>query len=389
MSTVCLHIAASLNSKHGGPSRSIPGQCDAISDCGTDIVLVSQKLPEEYESDLLVPSNKRTKIYLIDVITRFGITYAFDYNEKIAAILSKENCSLIHSHGLWLQSNYYAAFCARRLQIPHIVSTEGLLASWAFGHNAWKKKPVWYLWQKIALQQATAFCATSDQEAKDIRALGFKQPIAVIPHGVVLPGYPIRDGKVPSRVRTALFLGRIHQIKGIYELVRAWSLLRPEGWKVIIAGPDEGGQKELVQKEILALGLDSVFEFAGYVDGEKKEQLYREADLFILPSFTENFGIAIAEALASGIPVITTKGTPWEGVITNKCGWWIDIGVEPLVDAIRKAISLNDAERVSMGYRAREYVMNEFSWEKVGLKIVSLYDWILKGGTPPDFVRLD
>ncbi|MGH7870279.1 MAG: glycosyltransferase, partial [Candidatus Dormibacteraceae bacterium] len=103
----------------------------------------------------------------------------------------------------------------------------------------------------------------------------------------------------------------------------------------------------------------------------------RSADLFILPSFTENFGIAAAEALASGVPVIATKGTPWQDLITHRCGWWVDVGPHPLADAIRAATSIPGAERVEMGQRGRRLVRNKYSWENVAGQMRRVYENLL------------
>ena len=113
-----------------------------------------------------------------------------------------------------------------------------------------------------------------------------------------------------------------------------------DGWRMIVSGPDECGHTEQVKRAVAAAGLSEEFSFTPPAYGARKEELYANADLFVLPTFSENFGIVIAEALAAGVPVITTKGTPWEDLRTRQCGWWIDIGVEPLAAALREAISL-------------------------------------------------
>lgn len=384
-----LHVIASLDSKHGGPPRSITGLCDAISKIGPNVVLVSQKLSTENVDELIVPSNPRVKIIFINALKRFGRVYTSNYDKQFSEILSQEHCQLVHSHGIWLQCNRQSAECSKQFNIPHIISPRGMLEPWALSHNSWKKKPVWFLWQKRALKLATAFCATSDQEAVSIRSLGFSQPIAVIPNGVHFYDYVGKQLIPNNNDRIALFLSRLHPKKGLSNLVKAWACTRPSGWKVVIAGPNENGHKSEIQSEIVSLGLDGVFEFIEPVDGIEKERLYRDASIFILPTFSENFGIVVVEALAAGTPVITTKGTPWEGLVTHNCGWWVDIGVEPLSDAIREATSMSDSERIAMGLLGREYVEREFGWDEIGRKMVLFYDWILNGGSPPDFVRLD
>jgi glycosyltransferase involved in cell wall biosynthesis len=183
--------------------------------------------------------------------------------------------------------------------------------------------------------------------------------------------------------RTALFLSRIHPIKGLLELVDAWGQVRPAGWRMVIAGPDEGGRRAVVEARVLAQGLASDFAFVGAVDGAEKTALYQSADLFILPSFSENFGVVIAEALACGVPVITTKGTPWAGLQTHRCGWWIDLGKDALVDALREA-TLTPAEvRQEMGERGRIYATSTFDWHAIARDMLAVYQWILGCGDQP------
>jgi len=191
-----------------------------------------------------------------------------------------------------------------------------------------------------------------------------------------------------GRQLTALFLSRIHPVKGLLNLVAAWDRLRPAGWRMVICGPDEGGHLEQVKRTVAKVGLSSAFEFKPAVYGLEKNALCASADLFVLPSFSENFGLVIAEALACGVPVITTKGTPWEELHTRQCGWWIDIGVEPLVAALREAMALSDEQRKVMGQRGRRLVEENYSWPKIGADMKAVYEWVLRSGPRPDCIEV-
>ena len=130
------------------------------------------------------------------------------------------------------------------------------------------------------------------------------------------------------------------------------------------------------------------FDFVGSVDGAEKAALYHSADLFVLPTFSENFGVVIAEALACGLPVITTKGAPWQGLETHLCGWWVDVGVEPLVDALQRAFRTPDSELKAMGERGRVYAENSFAWPKIAEQTLDVYRWVLGQGEKPNCVVL-
>ena len=111
-------------------------------------------------------------------------------------------------------------------------------------------------------------------------------------------------------------------------------------------------------------------------------------DLFVLPTLSENFAITVAEALAAGTPVIATKGAPWHGLEREDCGWWIDHGVEPLVAALAKAMTMQREALQAMGAKGRAWMARDFSWDRVANDMLDVYRWLLAGGEPPRTVRL-
>ena len=131
------------------------------------------------------------------------------------------------------------------------------------------------------------------------------------------------------------------------------------------------------------MGIENRVLFVGPVYGRQKENLLAAAELFVLPSFSENFGIVIPEALASGVPVITTKGTPWDDMVRCNCGWWIDLGVEPLVAALRQGLEMSDTERREMGMRGRRLVEEEYTWPSVARQMLAVYAWLRGEGERP------
>ena len=270
--------------------------------------------------------------------------------------------------------------------IPLVVSPRGMLEPWSLAHRSWKKGVAWLLYEKWDLACARVLCATSMEEADSIRRVGCRQPIAVVPNGVSVPQPHARRTRHQG-VRNALFLSRIHPKKGLLLLVDAWEKVRPNGWRMIVAGPDEEGHKRLVEDAVRNAGIEEDFIFVGPVEGAAKADLFSSADLFILPTMSENFGLAVAEALAYGIPVITTVGAPWKGLVEHSCGWWVTPDSDALAYAIRGATLLPDAERAAMGSRGRDWMEREFSWSSVARRMISVYEWILHGGSAPDCVH--
>ena len=172
-------------------------------------------------------------------------------------------------------------------------------------------------------------------------------------------------------------------MKGLLDLVEAWSQLKPTGWRVVIAGRDEAGHESEVKTQIRKRKLEASFEFAGPVDGAAKWELYRSADVFVLPSHSENFGIVVAEALACGVPVITTRGAPWQELLTHRCGWWVPIGLQPLAEALRVATALSSDKRRAMGERGRALVCQKYSWAAIARQMREVYEWIAGRGARP------
>ena len=107
-----------------------------------------------------------------------------------------------------------------------------------------------------------------------------------------------------------------------------------------------------------------------------------------MPTLSENFALTVAESLAVGTPVISTKGAPWEGLKENECGWWIEHGIEPLVDAMREAMSMSPERRIEMGKNGRNWMLKDFSWKTIAQKMATVYQWLDEGGEPPSYVRV-
>ena len=282
------------------------------------------------------------------------------YSPRMFSELCGRNPDVVHLHGLWKYPAIATNSWFRKLHRPYIVSPQGMLEPWALKRSRMKKRLAMMLFQKSCLKNAACIHATAHMEAENIRRAGFINPIALIPNGVEVPEKrKVESGKRKAESKTALFLSRIHPKKGLLNLVKAWSVVSKEQgarskeqeWVLVIAGPDEGGHLAEVQAAVRSAGLENRIHFQGEVMGDEKIKCYQEADLFILPSFSENFGLVIAEALSCGVPVVTTRATPWEELETHRCGWWIETGAEPLMKALRAAMALSDAERIEMGLR--------------------------------------
>ena len=386
-----LHAIADLHPRSGGITRVVVDGTDALArQPGLSITLLTQSAPG---AEALASSCPQVSRVVAESDSRAALTFGLPFRREMGRIIRAARPMLVHSHGLWVPLNHWAASMGHRNGVPVVVQPHGMLEPWALNHKALKKKIAMALFQRRDLESATLFIATAAMEYESIRALGLRQPVAVIPNGVLFgPAVgPIDAAVAPlptSPDRTALFLSRVHPKKGILNLLNAWAAVAPNGWRLQIAGPDEGGHLAEVMALARKLGIGQAVEYLGELAGEAKARAYLDADLFVLPTFSENFGVVVAEALAHGLPVVTTRGAPWADLQTYSCGWWVDIGVDPLVQALREAMALSDDERCAMGARGREYV-RRYDWDDIAKQTVDVYRWVLGQGPQPECVRMN
>ena len=375
--------AASLIPEAGGPSQTIPALARALAVEGCDVDLVSVEMGPRFGRPLWtdVPGARLTLLpRRLSWGTRIVCVPGLD--RTLRSLGAGVAPCVLHDNGVWLPTNHAASRVAEKTGWPLVVSPHGALLSWSFRHRAVRKRIAWWLYQRKDLTRARVLHATAEDEARALRSLGFRQPIAVVPSGVDVPRLATPD-RAPKTRRTVLFLSRIHPKKGLLNLVHAWFALRPAGWRVVVVGPDFSGFRAEVEDTVRRGGMDADFEFLGPVDEPTKWRLYQGADLFVLPTHSENFGVVIAEALGCAVPVITTRGTPWGEIVSRRCGWWIDVGVPPLIEALREAMALSDDERREMGARGRTWVEARFAWRAIALEMASIYEWLLRRASRP------
>ena len=343
---------------YGGPAYSVARLATALAEVGVDVGLWSSDRSTPPAAP--VPAGARVRRLSGDeseALNEFG------------------GADIIHDNGIWLPHNHRLANIARSLHIPRIVSLRGMLEPWAIKHRFWKKRLAWQLYQRRDLKRAARHHATAESEAENIGRFGLGVPISVIPNGVDVP--EPRPCRINRSERVALYLGRIHPIKGLPMLIAAWARARPAGWRLTIIGPDEEGQRAVVQRAVAAAGLDDVVSFKEPVDGDAKRSAFYAADVFILPSHSESFGVVVAEALAHGLPVLATTGAPWSMLPSKGCGWWVDASVDGLAGGLAEATAKDADALAAMGARGRAWVSAQFGWDRVARQFAAAYENVL------------
>jgi glycosyltransferase involved in cell wall biosynthesis len=326
--------------------------------------------------------------------------YPLNFSENVELIHCENNrheilnknlsFDIFHVNGIWELFVHNMTLLAKSNNTPYVISPHGMLEEWSLNQRKFKKKIAMFLYQKKDLIDAACIHVTAHSEMLSVRKLGFENPIAVIPNGIDVSSFPNVENKKINIKKTLLFLSRIHPKKGIENLIQAWSELdhfEKKNWKIKIIGNGEPKYIQKLKKEIINKNLCEIIkilppEFCN----EKKMAIFRNADVFVLPTFSENFGIVIAEALASYTPVITTKGTPWEDLNKKNCGWWIEIGVDPLKNALKDMLSKDSVMLNKMGKNARKLVEEKYSIDVIANNTMKMYKWIINQENKPDFI---
>lgn len=360
-----------------GPSYSVGALAHFLADRNNTVEILALGDPPETWPFSVTP--RFFKLYWNPTWGRLG----FVGRDAIAFIrvIGNER-AILHGHNLWGIANLFPLLVRRNSPARIIWSPRGALSEVAWTYSPVIKRLFWQLLQKRALSHVTCFHVTSIMEYKDVRRMGFSQPVAIIPNGVDIPS------ETPdSRKNKVLYLGRIHSIKGLDLLILVWQEIAEQfpDWELVIAGPVDSEYAEGLVRNVREHRIPRIA-FAGEVRGENKSLLLSTARLLVLPSYSENFGMVVAEALAHGLPVIATTGTPWQDLAEKRCGWYVQPTREDLKRALVEAISAPSEQLERMGRSGCEWMVRDYGWPHIAEMMNDVYTWQLKGGTPPGCV---
>lgn len=316
----------------------------------------------------------------VDVARRSRITPrlvvdAWCTASAVADLARESGAGVVHVHGVWTALNMAACIRARSLGVPYVISPHGMLMPAAMRRSDRKKRLA--LWASVQrnLESAAVVHVSSRAERESVLAVAPRARTVVIPWGVVIPERsPPRGGAVTDR-RQAAYLGRIIPLKGVDDLVIAWAATRPVDWELRFVGDDPDGYAASLQRSIDAADLYDSVSIHPARRGDELQRLVSGLDLLVLPSHSENFGMVVAEALAAGVPVVTTTATPWPGLVDRKCGWWVSDTPAGLAAAIAEAAALPTEKLKAMGIRGRSWMSEAFDWPTVAAQFIKeLYE---------------
>jgi glycosyltransferase involved in cell wall biosynthesis len=277
---------------------------------------------------------------------------------------------VVHLTAVYSAPTIPTLLACRLLGKPVVWSPRGALQRWEEATKPLAKKA----WERIcnALVSRTkcVLHVTSEQEAHESFKRIPKAAVTVIPNGVEIPEtLPERDWMPGGRLRL-LYIGRLHRKKGLENLLRALKILGDETVLLTVCGSGDAAYTQSLRELSRELHLEQRVTFYGHVDGGSKRDAFLHADVCVVPSFTENFGMVAAEALAHGVPVIASRGTPWADLEKHGCGLWVDNTPAILARSIMEIRSENLYE---MGKRGRVWMQQDLTWGSVAAEMFDLY----------------
>lgn len=363
------HVTSLLSRRSAGLGTAIQSLARAQQELGHDVYIIGQADRDYIDRDHSNFEGLSVRACSVTGPERLG------YSRRMVHEICHVAPDVVHLHGLWLGISHSVLQAHRRSGVPYVISIHGMLGKVPLTYSSGKKRLARVLFQDACFAKATCLQATSVFEVEEIRAFGLQKPVFLIPNGVSPLPVPVRRPR-PDR-KTVLSLGRVHRKKGLDVLIEAWARLEPDfpDWQVAIVGPDEGGHSAELQAQIDRLGLTRCH-ISGPVYGEARDALMAGAEIFALPTRSENFALTVGESLMLEVPVVSSKGAPWPGLETEGCGLWVDLQPESFAAALQKVMTLPVEARRAMGRRGRAWMLRDFTWSAVAAQALEAYDWM-------------
>lgn len=367
-----LHVVPSYwpATAYGGPVESVHGLCLALARAGASVRVLTTDADGAKRLDLPRGRDLESSPGLrVHYARRFGgDSVAPGLVARLPRAVTRVD--VVHLTAVYSFPTLPTLAIARLRKKPLVWSPRGSLQRWE-GTSRTALKATWHSACRFLMPLRTLLHLTSEPEGEASRSVFPGVATVVIPNGIDLPPEaerPRRSGSIHL-----VFVGRLHPIKALENLIDACSLCARGGWRdwrLSIAGSGEAEYEASLRARVRAAGIAPQVSFLGAVHGEGKTDLYLSADAVVVPSHTENFSMVVVEALAHGVPVLASTGTPWCGLVERGCGWWVENRPETLATALA---DLRAAERELMGRRGREWMRAEFGWDAIARRMLDAY----------------
>lgn len=382
-----LHVVSGLAKTAGGTTEAVPKICLAQALAGAEVTLVAfdyGELPDMLKAAIAAG----VRYVPMKRLLSSPVLPSVDMIRRLPRLVA--GVDVVHVHGQWHFPDWYAPLCARRMGKPYVMMPHGALEPERLKISSLKKKIIGGWLDRPALERADGIFVTAESEQQGIAAYGLKTRTFMIPLGINIEEFPKvpeediqavrRKLAVPNGKKILLYFSRITQFKGVDLLAEAWREMRDfhNEWQLVLAGPDDHhGYLTQAKKFYESMMDDGSYQFTGPVFGAVRIALLQAADCFVLPTRNENFSFAVAEAMMSGIPVVTTKGAPWRVLEEIGAGRWVDVSVDAIKTGLKDVMSRSDEERREMGAKGREYVVGNLSWPSIASRHIAAYQEII------------
>ena len=321
---------------------------------------------------------------------------AFGFAPGLQRRLQAATLDLLHAHEIWMYPAAVAGRWFRSARRPVLVSTHGMLEPWAIRQSRWKKLLAGRLYARRLLRDAACLHALCEAEARSLRAYGLTNPICVIPNGVDLPDCshntkaPAWRAELPGHAKVLLYLGRLHPKKGLANLLQAWAAVTrtiPHSeWRLAIAGWDQNGHELELKRLARALDIQDTVRFLGPQFHAAKDQAFRSANAFVLPSFSEGLPVAALEAWSYRLPVLMTPQCNIPEAFACAAAIRLDTDPASITAALNTLFSMPETTLRQLGRSGFQLVRQRYLWAHTAAQMRRVYSWLLGDGEKPDSI---
>ncbi|MEA5466500.1 glycosyltransferase [Leptothoe sp. PORK10 BA2] len=395
-----LHVIPSVSPVRGGPSKAIFEMAASLQDShDTEVEIATTN---DDGPDLLdVPLNQKIFYNGVNVwfFPRFSPKiapvreFAFSFNLTKWLWENIQNYDLVHVHAIFSYPSTIAMAIARQKSVPYIVRPLGQLCEWSLAQSAQRKKIYLALAERKNLNGCNQVHLTSRQEQEEFNKLDLKSSSFILPHGLNVSS-KIFDARnllrahfqLPTDEPVILFLSRIHPKKGLDYLIPALKSIADKRFTFILAGNGDPAYEEKVRELIHTNGLQDRIIMPGFIEGRLKELLLQGSDIFALTSYSENFGVAVLEALAAGTPALVTPGVALaHEVKEHQLGYVVPQNNADIAKALCTYLESPAEAKNSLSRRASEFVSAHYSWTRIAKELNVIYQNILTNKSTFDY----
>jgi glycosyltransferase involved in cell wall biosynthesis len=365
----------------GGPNNTIHWQAKYLSREGIDVCVASLKtgLSQSNINNHKIELNRKNKIEGVNV-------YYFNYliNRYLSLkfyfwlFFNVKRFDFVQLTSYFFPITWFGAFLCSIYRVPFSVAPRGELEENAIKYRKKVKLILHKIALKIIYKRAKFILVTSYQELEFSKKFFKKDMIfELIPNYIEIPKDKSLNKKDILNKKNILYLGRLHPKKGISNLIKAYfsldqSILNKH--LLIIAGEGSAKYTNSLKMMVQKSNHKKNVIFLGHIEGDVKEQIYKESKVFVLPSFSENFGNVVLESLSFSTPVIASKYTPWEALEINKCGFWTDNTPIKIMKVLEKILTMQKTDYLTYSMNSYEYVKGEFDVSQKIHDVINVYE---------------